>query len=246
MLEAETVQPPAPDFFSGLRHLCDRYGALLVLDEMITAFRWHERGAQFIYDIRPDLSTFGKGIADGFPLSALTGRRDVMRLGGFVDDVDRVFLLSQTAGAPPWALAAMLTVIETCQREQISAQLQQIGADLRRRIEEVVADAGLSSYFQLRGRDSNLVCVARDATGQPSQSFRTLVLQELLDHGILHRRSWSALPTIQRRSNRPSTRSRNSSGIQACSGIGHRKRAAGQASSASYSGAQLSQLAVVC
>jgi glutamate-1-semialdehyde 2,1-aminomutase len=185
MLEAETIQPPAPDFFSGLRDLCDRHGALLVLDEIITAFRWHERGAQFVYDIRPDLCAFGKGLANGLPLSALAGRTDVMRLGGFVDDADRVFLLSQTAGAQPWALAAMLTVMETCLREQISVQLHQIGADLRRRIEEVVADAGLGSYFQLRGRDCNLVYVARDATGQPSQSFRTLVLQELLDRGIL-------------------------------------------------------------
>ena len=185
MLEAETVQPPTPGFLSGLRGLCDRYGALLILDEIITGFRWHERGAQFVYDISPDLCAFGKGLANGFPVSALAGRRDVMRLGGFVDDADRVFLLSQTMGAQPWALAAMLTVIETCLREQISARLHQIGADLRRGIEEVVADAGLGSFFQLRGRDCNLVYVARDATGQPSQSFRTLVLQELLDRGIL-------------------------------------------------------------
>ena len=185
MLEAETVQPPAPGFLSGLRGLCDRYGALLILDEIITGFRWHERGAQFVYDIRPDLCTFSKGLANGFPLSALAGSRNIMRLGGFVDDVDRVFLLSQTMGAQPWALAAMLTVIETCLREQISARLHRIGADLRRGIEEVVTGAGLGSYFQLRGRDCNLVYVARDATGQPSQSFRTLILQELLDRGIL-------------------------------------------------------------
>ena len=113
VMEAETVQPPAPGYFDGLRRLCDRNGALLILDEMITGFRWHERGAQFVHGIEPDLCTFGKGIANGFPVSALAGRRDVMRLGGFVDDADRVFLLSQTAGAQPWALAAMLAVIDT-------------------------------------------------------------------------------------------------------------------------------------
>jgi glutamate-1-semialdehyde 2,1-aminomutase len=185
MLEAETVQPPAPGYFDGLRRLCDRNGALLVLDEMITGFRWHERGAQFVHGIDPDLSTFGKGIANGFPVSALAGRRDVMRLGGFVDDADRVFLLSQTAGAQPWALAAMLAAIDSYTRDQISGKLQQIGGELRRGIEEVVADAGLSSYFQLRGRDCNLVYLARDDAGQPSQAFRTLVLQELIDRGIL-------------------------------------------------------------
>lgn len=185
VLEAETVEPPAPGFFAGLRRLCDRNGALLVLDEIITGFRWHERGAQYLYSIEPDLCTFGKGLANGLPLSALAGRRDVMRLGGHVDDADRVFLLSLTAGGQPWALAAMLAVIDTYQQEGIAGQLHSIGADLRVGVEEVVAAAGLSDYFQVRGRDCNLVYVARDADGQPSQEFRTLVLQEFLEHGIL-------------------------------------------------------------
>jgi glutamate-1-semialdehyde 2,1-aminomutase len=185
MLEAETVTPPAPGYFDGLRGLCNRNGALLILDEMITGFRWHERGAQYVYGIEPDLCTFGKGIANGFPLSALTGRQDVMRLGGFVEDADRVFLLSQTAGAQPWALAAMLAMIDTCQRDQIAQKLHRIGGDLRRGVEEVVADAGLSSYFELRGRDCNLTYVARDSAGRASQAFRTLVLQELVSRGVL-------------------------------------------------------------
>ena len=185
VMEAETVQPPAAGYFDGLRRLCDRNGALLILDEMITGFRWHERGAQFVHGIEPDLCTFGKGIANGFPVSALAGRRDVMRLGGFVEDADRVFLLSQTAGAQPWALAAMLATIDTCQRERISERLHQLGGELRRGIEKAVADAGLSSYFQIRGRDCNLIYVARDQAGQPSQAFRTLVLRELIDSGIL-------------------------------------------------------------
>jgi glutamate-1-semialdehyde 2,1-aminomutase len=185
VLEAETVEPPTPGYFDGLRRLCDKHGALLVLDEIITGFRWHERGAQFVYGIKPDLCIFGKGMANGFPLSALAGRRDVMRLGGFADDADRVFLLSQTASAQPWALAAMMAVIDTYQREHIAERLHRIGAELRRGIEEVVADAGLSSHFKLRGRDWNLVYAACDGQGQPSQAFRTLVLQELIERGIL-------------------------------------------------------------
>jgi len=185
VLEAETVEPPAPGFLAGLRELCDRNGALLVLDEMITGFRWHERGAQYLYSIEPDLCTFGKGIANGLPLSALAGRRDVMRLGGHVDDADRVFLLSLTAGGQPWSLAAMLAVIDTFEQEGIAGQLHSIGADLRAGVQDAVAAAGLGDYFQLRGRDCNLVYVARDADGQPSQEFRTLVLQEFLEYGIL-------------------------------------------------------------
>lgn len=185
ILEAETVEPPAAGYFAGLRRLCDTHGALLVLDEIITGFRWHERGAQFVYGIEPDLCTFGKGLANGFPVSALAGRREIMRLGGFVDDVDRVFLLSQTAGAQPWALAAMIAVIDHYERAHVTERLHQIGSHVRHGIEEVVAAAGLSSYFQIRGRDCNMTYVARDETGLPSQAFRTLVLQELLERGIL-------------------------------------------------------------
>jgi glutamate-1-semialdehyde 2,1-aminomutase len=185
MLEAETVEAPQPGYFPGLRDLCDKYGALLILDETITGLRWHERGAQFLYDIQPDLSTFSKGLANSYPLSALAGRRNVMRLGGFTQDADRVFLLSQTYGAQPWVLASMLAVIEVCVREQISARLDRIGAELRAGIERVVADAGLADYFQLRGRNCNLVYAAKDAAGRPSQAFRTLALQVFVEHGIL-------------------------------------------------------------
>jgi glutamate-1-semialdehyde 2,1-aminomutase len=185
MLEAETVEPPADGYFAGMRRLCDEHGALLILDEIITGFRWHERGAQFVYSIEPDLCVFGKGLGNGFPVSALAGRADIMRLGGFVDDTDRVFLLSQTAGGQPWALAAVLAVIDTYQRDRVAERLHQIGARLRHGIEQVVADAGLSSQFQLRGRDCNLVYAALDAEGRPSQEFRTLVLQELVERGIL-------------------------------------------------------------
>ena len=99
------------------------------------------------------------------------------------------------------ALAAMLAVIDCGQRESLSERLHQIGRELRRGIEKVVTKAGLSSYFQMRGRDYNLTYLARDQAGQPSQAFRTLVLQELIDRRI--RRSWCVPPTIQPPYGRP-------------------------------------------
>ena len=185
VLEAEGTVPPAEGYFEGLRALCDQHGALIILDEIITGFRWHLRGAQYIHRIQPDLCTFGKGLANGFPVSALAGRADVMRLGGFTEYVDRVFLLSQTASAQPWAQAAMLATISTYESEDTAGQLDRIGTGFRRGFDEVVAAAGLSQYFQLRGRNCNLIWVARDAHGEPSQDFRTLVLQELIERGIL-------------------------------------------------------------
>ncbi len=93
ILEAEKDVEPARGFLTGLRDLCDRHGALLIIDEMITGFRWPQRSAQRHHGIEADLSTFGKALGNGFAVSALVGKREVMRLGGLDHDRDRVFLL---------------------------------------------------------------------------------------------------------------------------------------------------------
>jgi glutamate-1-semialdehyde 2,1-aminomutase len=185
ILEAETSVPPAPGFLPGLRRLCDEHGIVLILDEIITGFRWHLRGAQYVHDIRPDLSTFGKGMANGLPLSALVGRREIMELGGFCRDRDRVWLLSQTYGAQPWALAAMMTVIDVYEDEGVAEQLHASGAKLRQGCEAAIASRGLHERVQILGRDCNLTFATRDADGHRSQGFRTLFLQELLTRGVL-------------------------------------------------------------
>ena len=82
VLEAETITEPADNFLQNVQRLCGEKGALFILDEMITGFRWHLSGAQALYGITPDLSCFGKAIANGFALSALVGKREVMELGG--------------------------------------------------------------------------------------------------------------------------------------------------------------------
>lgn len=71
---------PEKDFLSGLRSICDRYNALLIFDEVITGFRLSLAGAQGYFDVRPDLTTFGKIIGGGMPVGAYGGRRDVMEL----------------------------------------------------------------------------------------------------------------------------------------------------------------------
>ena len=82
IMEAERGDPPLDGFLHKTRDLCHANGALFILDEIITGFRWDNGGAQKVHDIVPDLSTFGKALANGFSLSALVGRRDIMELGG--------------------------------------------------------------------------------------------------------------------------------------------------------------------
>ena len=74
VMEAATaLAEPAPGYLPGVRALCDRHGALLVFDEMITGLRWSAGGAQQVYGVVPDLSCWGKAMGNGFPLSALAG-----------------------------------------------------------------------------------------------------------------------------------------------------------------------------
>jgi glutamate-1-semialdehyde 2,1-aminomutase len=185
VLEPAAAWEPAPGFLEGLRRFCDAEGALLVFDEMITGFRWHLGGGQTLYGVRPDLSTFGKGIANGFSVSALVGRRSVMELGGLRHEEDRVFLLSTTHGAETHALAAAMETIRISEREGVVDVLHRQGQRLRDGLQEAARDLGVARYFEVVGRACNLVYAARDAEGNPSQAFRTLVLQETLKRGIL-------------------------------------------------------------
>ena len=186
MLEVERDQAPAPGFLEGLRRLCDAHGTVLIFDEIITGFRWHPGGAQALYGVRPDLSTFGKAIANGFALAALTGRREIMRLGGLDHhDRDRVFLLSTTNGAELHALAAARAVMRAYNTVPVVAHMHQQGERLREGLQAAAHDQGVSEQFRVLGPGCCLYYGTRDAAGLPSQGFRTLFLQETLRRGLL-------------------------------------------------------------
>ncbi len=185
VLEAEKETPPAPGFFDGLRSLCDRESAVLILDEMITGFRWHNGGAQARYGIRPDLSTFGKALANGFSVSALAGRRELMCLGGLDHDRERVFLLSTTHGAETHGLAAAMATMQVYRDEPVVDTLWQRGQRLADGLRAAARAAGVADQVPILGQPCCLVFGSRDAAGQPSQPFRTLLMQEIIRRGVL-------------------------------------------------------------
>jgi glutamate-1-semialdehyde 2,1-aminomutase len=185
VLEAEKETAPAPSFFEGIRQLCDRHGAVFILDEMITGFRWHAGGAQARYGIEPDLSTFGKALANGFSVSALAGKRELMRLGGADHDRERVFLLSTTHGAETHGLAAALATMKVYRDEPVIDTLWQRGSRLAAGLRAAAAAAGVGEQVPILGQPCCLVFGSRDAQGQPSQPFRTLLMQELIQRGVL-------------------------------------------------------------
>ncbi|MFI6293685.1 glutamate-1-semialdehyde 2,1-aminomutase [Nonomuraea sp. NPDC050790] len=186
IMEAATaLAEPEPGFLEGVRALCTERGALLVFDEMITGYRWAYPGAQEHYGIRPDLACWGKAIGNGFPISALTGRREVMELGGLRTDRARVFLLSSTHGAETVSLTALRAVIRAYTEHDPVAVMEERGRALADGVNAAARELGLSAHVAVLGRPSCLIFTTKDAAGQPSQPFRTLFLQELLRHGVL-------------------------------------------------------------
>jgi glutamate-1-semialdehyde 2,1-aminomutase len=190
VLEAATaLAEPAPGFLEGVRALCDRHGAVFVLDETITGFRWAAGGAQAVYGVTPDLSTWGKGMGNGFAVAALAGRRELMELGGLRTDRARVFLLSSTHGAETTGLAAFRAVVRaytdpTAGPDPV-ATMERQGRALADGVNAAAAEAGIAEHLSVVGRPSCQVFRTTDADGQPSQAMRTLFLQEILRRGVL-------------------------------------------------------------
>jgi glutamate-1-semialdehyde 2,1-aminomutase len=186
ILEPARMGDPKPNYLQDLQELCHANGALLVLDEMITGFRWHNGGAQKAYGVVPDLSCFGKALANGFSVSALAGRREFMRLGGLEhQDRPRVFLLSTTHGAETHALAAAMANMQVYRSEPVIEHLHRQGRRLRAGAEEAIRRHGLGRFVEILGHPTCLVYATRDREGAPSQAFRTLFLQETIRRGVL-------------------------------------------------------------
>jgi glutamate-1-semialdehyde 2,1-aminomutase len=185
MLEVEKEIPPDRTFLKELPDICHENGAILILDEMITGFRWHNGGGQAFYGITPDLSTFGKGIANGFSVAALAGKREIMQLGGIRGERERVFLLSLTHGGETHSLAAALATMRTYRSEPVIETLWSRGERLARGVEKSIREHHLEKNFVLLGKPCCLVYGTRDAEKKPSQELRTLFLQETIRRGVL-------------------------------------------------------------
>lgn len=185
MMEPATTEEPRDDFLCRVKRLCDENGSLFILDETITGFRWHISGAQAVYGVVPHLSTYGKGMGNGFAIAALAGQREIMKLGGLDHASERVFLLSTTHGAETHTLAAAWETLNVYRRCNVVELLYRQGERLRAGIDECILRHGIESQFEVRGRPCNLIYVTKDADGERSQAFRTLFLQELIRGGII-------------------------------------------------------------
>ena len=192
VLEPATTEEPKDGFLHKVRDLCDRHGIVLILDEMITGFRWHLMGAQHLYDIKPDLCTFGKAMANGFSVSCVAGRREIMELGSIeFEGRERLFLLSTTHGAEMNGLGAFVATINFMQKHDVVGHLWRYGERLMALMSALAERHGVSSSFKVGGFPCSPYYLTLDEHGANSLPLRTLFAQEMVRNGVLM--PWIAL-----------------------------------------------------
>ena len=171
-------------FLAGLREVCDRHGALLIFDEMWTGFRCALGGAQEFFGVRSDLSLFSKAMANGMPISAITGRRDVMAL--FEKDV----FFFTTFGGEALSLAASKACIEFIRDRDVTGYIAGLGQKLLDGLNQLIRVYALD-FVSVAGYPFRTLLNFSPKAGNPLE-MKTLVQQELLLRGIL----WSGIHNL--------------------------------------------------
>ncbi len=128
----QEMQVPAPGFLEGAREIADRYGAVLIYDEIRTGFRLSMGGAQELYGVTPDLTILGKAIANGYPISVVTGKKDVMMAA------EKKLFISSTFFPNSEAFVAALKTIEILERDKVLEDIWEKGKGFMKSIQSLI------------------------------------------------------------------------------------------------------------
>jgi glutamate-1-semialdehyde aminotransferase len=185
IIEPIEFEEPRDDFLRRLQALCHENGALFMFDEVVTGFRFAIGGAQQYFNVIPDVAAFGKGIAGGYPLAAVAGRKDI-----FEAVKDKVFI-SSTFGGDTIALAASIATITVMQTEPVHARIWQVGAKIRDGFNERAS--ALGSNIRCIGLAPRLGFDFRPLGNTRPEHLKTLFMQEVAKRGIYF--VWNMLPS---------------------------------------------------
>lgn len=185
IMEPLKFERPPEGYLQAVKEHCHSHDALFILDEMVSGCKWALGGGQQFFDVRADLSTWGKGIANGYACAALAGRADIMRLGGIDDEGARkLFLISTTHGAEATGLSAMIATLQAIQREDMIAGNWRRGERLQAAFKGEIAAAGLAQHIRVLGDPCLFVLDMGTGNSADDAAFRTLWMQEMMARGI--------------------------------------------------------------
>ena len=185
IMEPLKFDEPADNFLNKVKALCEKHNIVYILDEMITGFRYPMGGAQKYYGVEPDLTTFGKSVGNGFSISFLAGKREIMDLGGIEEGKKKVFLVSTTHGAELHSIVASMATIEEIQKHNVVEYLWDVGRTLIREITAIAERLDLQDFVTIRGHPYLPLMEFRDHEEKASDGYKTLFMQELIKRGIL-------------------------------------------------------------
>lgn len=185
VFEPISFSEPKNNFLHDLRSLCNKYGIVLIFDEVVSGFRFDLGGAQVIAGVQPDLSAFGKAMANGFSISALVGKKDIMELAGIEHDKERVFILSSTHGGETHCFAAALACINEIKKNNLIDYFWMIGGEIKLAIHKAADRANASEYVKISGYDVKPAVTITNTNNQASNIIRTYFLQEMIKRKIM-------------------------------------------------------------
>lgn len=178
IMEPMNTTEPEYDFLAKVKELTHANKAVFIFDEMVTGFRFAKGGAQEYFGIVPDLATFGKGLANGYPVSAVTGKAEIMRI------MEGVFF-SFTFGGETLSLAAALATMIKLQREPVIETLWKQGRKVMEGVRLLIRQKEMGDMLSVCGKECWSFLVFKD-TGDYSQwEIKTLFLQEIFARGVL-------------------------------------------------------------
>jgi glutamate-1-semialdehyde 2,1-aminomutase len=178
IMEPMNNEFPIDGFLKMVKEITNKAGALLVFDETITGFRFARGGAQELFGVTPDISTFGKGLANGFPVSAVVGRRDVMM------EMEEIFF-SGTFGGELLSLAAAKTVLETHLSSDVAGELNRIGKTLTNEVNLLISKFNLQDVLRLSGHPTWTFLNWSPTSKYTVDQIKTFFMQEIFKRGVL-------------------------------------------------------------
>ncbi|APR83069.1 Glutamate-1-semialdehyde aminotransferase [Minicystis rosea] len=188
ILEPTVFEAPKPGFMQGLRDLCTKNGSLLIFDEMWTGFRIALGGAQEAFGVKADLACFSKAVANGMPISLLTGRKDVMKL------CEKDVFFFTTFGGEALSLAATKATIEEMRDKNVPEHLAKQGKKLKDGYNNIARELGLGAVTSAIGYEYRSLCTFTAPAGSAASplELKSLVQQEMLARGVL----WGGFHTM--------------------------------------------------
>lgn len=178
---AASAETPEDGFLEDLRELADEHGALLIFDEVFTGFRFALGGAQELFGVTPDLACFAKAMANGYPISAIAGRRDVMQT---LEEPGVTF--SMTYAGEAASLAATKATLEHLRsnEDEVYGRIFTVGDAIREGFNDLAADHGIDHRTSAFGIAPRVVTRFTDAEGDHDTHAKSLFLQEAHKRGV--------------------------------------------------------------